>query len=316
LEFGMREWGILIGGIAVVAVLFDGWRRTRQAKSGDLPFDFPGDKADVDDSRSDPLLQDEQLIQPDIFNAELDLDSDTIGKTGDLDLGDISAPRRKSASGGVAGYDEPETSFAPPTPTPASTRAPVAPATQPSSPLVPPTPPVSSGPAEEGIVSAPRKKVAQPAQAPEPTAQPMATDVVTLFVRPAKGVLKGVELRNALVSMGLSYGERELYHRHSGSGREVLYSVANASAEGTFPEGAMEGFTSPGVIMLMELKNHPDPEHGFEEMVSSARQMSRRLGADVLDSHQQPLQVAFLTQAKAMVKQVAKAQRTGTSSLG
>ena len=310
----MREWGILIGGIAVIAVLFDGWRRTRQSKSSNLPFDFPGDKEGGDAQQPDPLLNDDRLTQPDIFNTEMDFDAEPIGKTGDLDLGDISQPRPKGNSGSVAGFDDPAPSQSTPPPSPMVPPTPVSPSIAPS-PMTPPTPPLASATSEEGIVSAPRPKVARESQ-PQPEKQAISNEVLTLFVRPNKGVLKGVELRNALVSMGLSYGERELYHRHSGSGREVLYSVANASSEGTFPEGSMEGFTSPGVIMLMELKGHPDPEHGFEEMVSSARQMSRRLRADVLDSHQQPLQVAFLSEAKALVKQVAKAQRTGASSLG
>ncbi|MGB0958245.1 MAG: cell division protein ZipA C-terminal FtsZ-binding domain-containing protein, partial [Litorivicinus sp.] len=160
-------------------------------------------------------------------------------------------------------------------------------------------------------VGKPRIKKAAPVVAAEPEPAGIAPDLVTLFVTPKQGVFKGVDLRNALVSMGLSLGDRDLYHRHSGSGRDVLYSVANATPEGVFPQGAMEGFTSPGVILLMELRGHGDPEHGFEEMVSSARQMSRRLKAEVLDSHQHPLQLEFINDAKAQVKAYAKAMRQG-----
>ena len=126
-----------------------------------------------------------------------------------------------------------------------------------------------------------------PAEPETPTNEPqapLASDVLLMFVETQKGVFKGVDLRNALVAMGLSYGEQSLYHRHSGGSREVLYTVANASSEGSFPERRWRSFTSPGVVIMMDLSQHADPEHGFEEMVSSARQMCRRLSAELLDS--------------------------------
>ncbi len=310
----MREWGILLGTIAVLAVLYDGWRRTRQAKGSDLPFEFPSDK-DPAEGSADPLMPTAPLVQPDFFHEDLNDVDDPSGAGGiDLTDGDVSKPRPKAPStGGIPSFgDDDPADYAP-------------------SPITPPTPPVAVVPeadialpksAPEGetigsdFVSAPRPKAPTPATNPAADAAEIASDVLTIFVRPSKGLFKGVDLRNALVSMGLSYGERELYHRHSGGSREVLYSVANASAEGSFPEGAMEGFTSPGVIMLIELTGHPDPEHGFEEMVSSARQMGRRLGAEVLDSNQQPLQVTFLSEAKAQVKAIAKKQRNGAGTLG
>lgn len=307
----MREWGILLGAIAIIAVLYDGWRRTRQARGSDLPFKFPSDEKNAAEGAVDPLMPSAPLVQPDFFHETLNDVDDTSGVS-DLDLTDgaVSAPRPKARSGSVPGFgDEPLEDYSP-------------------SPITPPKPSISvvsepepePAPAGETIgtdfISAPRPKAPTPATQPAADVAPIASDVLTIFVRPAKGLFKGVELRNALVSMGLNFGERDLYHRHSGSGRDVLYSVANASAEGTFPEGAMEGFTSPGVILLIELTGHPDPEHGFEEMVSSARQMGRRLGAEVLDSNQQPLQVNFLSQAKAQVKAIAKKQRNGAGTLG
>lgn len=304
MEFGFREIGILVGAILIAAVLFDGWRRTRQSKKGDLPFKFPTDSTE---ERADPLMPGQDPVQQDIFHEDL-VEPDLLGSITDPDLGldDISEPRPVSG-GSIQGFDEPSA------PSPMTPPRPPIMATQPVSAPEPITAPDDG--LSEGIIGQPRPK---PAQAPTPAAteQPIQADVLTVFVRPQKGVFKGVELRNALVSMGLSYGDRSLYHRHSGSGRDVLYSVANASAEGTFPEGAMEGFTSPGVLLLIELSNHPDPEHGFEEMISSARQMGRRLGAEVLDSNQQPLQLSFLTAAKARVKEVAKQQRNGAGTLG
>ena len=309
MEFGLREWGILLGVIAVIAVLYDGWRRTRQSSGDDLPFKFPNDEGA--DEKRDPLTTPDNF-QPDIFKPEPDFDSADIGKTGDLDFGDISPPRPKNTSSVPAFDADPEPAATPIQP----------PVPSPMNPTTPPTPTESIEPEvvfdeNDGMhvggdyVSAPRPKVspAEPETPPNEPQAPLASDVLVMFVRPQKGVFKGVDLRNALVAMGLSYGEQSLYHRHSGGSREVLYTVANASSEGSFPEGTMEGFTSPGVVIMMDLSQHADPEHGFEEMVSSARQMCRRLSADLLDSNQQPLEKEFLASSRNRVKELAKARR-------
>ena len=297
MEFGLREWAILFGFIAIGFVLWDGVRRSRSASKYKLPF-----KMTPQEKTSDVLMTPEP-VQQDIFHEEL---VDVAGgkmQPMDLDFGlddEVGAVRDKSPSEPTEPALDFDVDERPPSPV--STPAPAAVVDKPADVLKPD--------ANGEWVSEPRVKPRAPVQESRSTSV-ISDELVTLFVTPKQGVFKGVDLRNALVSMGLSLGDRDLYHRHSGSGREVLYSVANATPEGVFPQGAMEGFTSPGVILLMELKGHSDPEHGFEEMVSSARQMSRRLKADVLDSHQHPLQLEFINAAKTQVKAYAKKIRQG-----
>ena len=193
-------------------MLYDGWRRTRQSSSDDLPFKFPND--DDADEKRDPLTTPDHF-QPDIFKPEPDFDSADIGKTGDLDFGDISPPRPKNTASVPAFDADPEPAAAPVQP----------PVPSPMNPIAPPTPAESMEPEvvfdeNDGMhvggdyVSAPRPKVS-PA---EPTFRPMSLRrrwpvTSCVLMRPQKGVFKGVDLRSALVAMGLSYGEQSLYHR-------------------------------------------------------------------------------------------------------
>lgn len=309
MEFGLREWAILIGFVAIGLVLWDGFRRSRGNDRYKLPFNMGPNKRGRDSDQtampeSDPLTQPE-MRQRELFGEEL-VDVETTKHTDlEVDLGfdddGLSSPRVKDPSAPVYEPDlgdlektEPYQPAAAATPTPVESAEPSFVETVPG----------------EGISKPRIKKVTS--AAPAATEETKIGDVVTVFVIPKNGgVFKGVELRNALVAMGLSIGDRDLYHRHTGNGRDVLYSVADASESGTFPQGAMEGFTSRGLILLIELQGHTDPEHGFEEMISSARQMSRRLKADVLDSRQQPLQLDFINEAKVQVKAYARKLRQG-----
>ena len=55
MEFGLREWLIVIGIIVIAGILFDGWRRMRGGK-GKLKFKLDRSFANLPDDDSDPDL--------------------------------------------------------------------------------------------------------------------------------------------------------------------------------------------------------------------------------------------------------------------
>ena len=59
MEFGLREWLIVIGIIVIAGILFDGWRRMRGGK-GRLKFKLDRSFANMPDDDGDP---DEGLIR-------------------------------------------------------------------------------------------------------------------------------------------------------------------------------------------------------------------------------------------------------------
>lgn len=75
MEFGLREWLIVIGIIVIAGILFDGWRRMRGGK-GKLKFRLDRSFANMPDDDSDPDL----LSTPRVVNRdhEPQLDEDEL----------------------------------------------------------------------------------------------------------------------------------------------------------------------------------------------------------------------------------------------
>ena len=86
MEFGLREWLIVIGIIVIAGILFDGWRRMRGGK-GRLKFKLDRSFANMPDDDSDPDL----LSPPRVVNRDHgpQLDEDDLPSMSAKDL-----PRR------------------------------------------------------------------------------------------------------------------------------------------------------------------------------------------------------------------------------
>jgi len=102
----------------------------------------------------------------------------------------------------------------------------------------------------------------------------------------------GYELLQALLSNGMRYGDMNLFHRHqevSGKG-PVLFSLANASEEGTFEIQKMGAFSAKGLCLFMHLSgnNHIDGQR-FDMMLSTAKQLASDLKGLLLDENQQKI---------------------------
>ena len=65
MEFGLREWLIVIGIIVIAGILFDGWRRMRGGK-GKLKFKLDRSFANIPDDDGDP-----DLLSPPSFLAAM-----------------------------------------------------------------------------------------------------------------------------------------------------------------------------------------------------------------------------------------------------
>ncbi|VXC61612.1 Cell division protein ZipA [Pseudomonas sp. 8Z] len=87
MEFGLREWLIVIGIIVIAGILFDGWRRMRGGK-GKLKFRLDRSFANMPDDDSDPdLLSPPRVVQRD---HDMQLDEDDLPSMSAKDL-----PRRQ-----------------------------------------------------------------------------------------------------------------------------------------------------------------------------------------------------------------------------
>ncbi|KGJ95804.1 cell division protein ZipA [Thalassotalea sp. ND16A] len=97
--------------------------------------------------------------------------------------------------------------------------------------------------------------------------------------------ISGAELLPCFLTLGLKFGEMNIFHRHqdnAGNG-DITFSVANMMNPGTFDVDNMERFASKGITLFMTLPNAGDPAKVFKQMLSAAKQVSNEFGGQVLD---------------------------------
>ncbi|SDJ47093.1 cell division protein ZipA [Ferrimonas sediminum] len=135
------------------------------------------------------------------------------------------------------------------------------------------------------------EELKQPEPEPEPAAviQP-PEDVLVMHVVAAEGqLLQGAELLHNFLTLGMKFGEMNIFHRHQDSaGRgPVMYSLANMVNPGTFEPDTMEQFETEGVSLFMTLPNQCDETVGFSMMLGAAQALADMHKGQVLnDSHQ------------------------------
>ncbi|WP_019025986.1 cell division protein ZipA [Colwellia piezophila] len=125
-------------------------------------------------------------------------------------------------------------------------------------------------------------------QATEPKKVPgkIETQVIILsVVMPVNQQMFGAALLPSLLTLGLKYGEMNIFHRHednAGNGK-VTFSLANIMNPGSFDLDTMESFATRGVSLFMTLPNAGDSFYVFEQMLNAAKQLAQEFNAQVLD---------------------------------
>ena len=109
--------------------------------------------------------------------------------------------------------------------------------------------------------------------------------IVLSVVMPEGQAISGAALLPVLLTLGMKYGDMNIFHRHednAGNGK-VTFSLANMVNPGTFDLDAMESFVTQGISLFMTLPNAANPFEVFEQMLSAAKQISQEFNAQLLD---------------------------------
>ena len=287
MDFGLREWLIIIGVLVIAGILFDGWRRMggrsriRIKLERNLTEDSDAPPADDllgpprvvgQKSRSEPSfgrdlsslddLGEDAAIQQQAEQSALDL--------GGLNLDDIPEPPTSQDTRGTS------------RPRKVSPRVPDMPRREPrvvgnNEPHVEPHVRV-----EPGLDSEPAPKEDLP-----PVEEVFVIHVVA---RDELGFPGSALLQNILES-GLRHGEMNIFHRHesmSGNG-DVLFSMANALKPGVFDLDEMDSTYVRAVSFFMGLPGPRHPKQALDLMIAAARKLSHELGGDLKDEQRSVL---------------------------
>ena len=118
--------------------------------------------------------------------------------------------------------------------------------------------------------------------------------------------LGGHELLQFFLTSGFRYGHMNIFHRHEhadGTG-EVLFSIANMMAPGTFDLDSMEQFHSQGISFFLTAPNdNIDIKNAFELMLRAVVQIADEFNCDVLNEQRGTLTEAQFIEYRSRLLQ-------------
>lgn len=100
----------------------------------------------------------------------------------------------------------------------------------------------------------------------------------------------GYELLQSLLASGLRFGEGKIFHKHQNDNGQgtILFSLAAATASGTFDLQNMDSFSVRGLCLYMHTSGNTNIDNErFDEMLAVAKNLADDLQARLLDEKQQ-----------------------------
>jgi cell division protein ZipA len=262
MEFGLREWLIVIGVIVIAGILFDGWRRMRGSK-GKLKFRLDRSLSNLPDEDSSPEVLGPSRVLDEPREPELD----------EHDLPSMSAPARESR-------DTPKRSKRQSEPQAADMNLkldldePSFSSRDDDFPDDSPVPPFN-GNSNGGAQDLP----------------PVEEVLVISVISRSESGFKGPALLQNILESGLRFGEMDIFHRHesmAGNG-EVLFSMANAVKPGVFDLDDIDHFSTRAVSFFLGLPGPRHPKQAFDVMVAAARKLAFELDGELKDDQRSVL---------------------------
>lgn len=256
MDFGLREWLIIIGLLVIAGILFDGWRR--MGGRNKLRVKLERSLSGLDDGDHDELLGPPRVIGRN-ERAEPSLSDDE------------------------SGFDEPPLS--------ASTDDQRwQPPQQVGLDLDEPAPVLLDPVTDEQPEANKAKPAAEPRQPPKEQAPVEEVLVIIVTARDESG-FHGSALMQSVMESGLRFGDMHIFHRHesmSGNG-DVLFSMSNALKPGTFDMDTLDDSRVRAVSFFMGLPGPRHPKQALDLMIAAARKMAHELGGDLKDDQRSVL---------------------------
>ncbi|MFI8483125.1 cell division protein ZipA [Pseudomonas sp. NPDC078700] len=271
MEFGLREWLIVIGIIVITGILFDGWRRMRGGK-GKLKFKLDRNLSNLPDEDGDPeLLSPARVVDKPHQEPSLD----------EHDLPSMSARepirrRNNEPQQGDLNLDADE-----PVPT-------------------------LLNPVDDAPNSAQAHKTHGGEQAPVDEVL-----VINVISRDDNGFKGPALLQNILESgLRFGEMDIFHRHESMAGNGEVLFSMANALKPGTFDLDDIEGFSTRAVSFFLGLPGPRHPKQAFDVMVAAARKLAHELNGELKDDQRSVMTAQTIEHYRQRIVEFERRQLT------
>lgn len=310
MDFGLREVLILVGFVVIAGILFDGYRRMRKSKMGEieLPTEMGGSGEDDWEhykgelpnggARKVPLSVRRAIADPHL-DEHSHMDADLDFQEG---FGSAIDEREPSLSAAEDALEHEEF---------VSERR-SAPTYQEQDPFVDPMagrdddleqadlfaddPRLQAAKAHQQAQLSKKTgsrraetSTQQPQQeaSPELELDPNLQEVLVINIMAREGEISGQDLHRVLLSCGFLFGDMNIFHRyeqHSGRGG-LLFSAANVMEPGVFDVNNMDQFSTPGICLFMKFPGPKWPMTAFNIFMDTSRKIANLLDAEVKDEH-------------------------------
>ncbi len=137
-------------------------------------------------------------------------------------------------------------------------------------------------------------------------------EILTLHVKTDnEDGIEGARLLPLLLTLGLKFGEHQIFHRHEYSDGKgpVLFSLANMFMPGVFDIDNMEQFSTQGIAIFMTLPAEGDARQIFNMMHNGARKIAEEFNGQVLDGQRSTLTKHGVQRYYERIKEFNRKQR-------
>lgn len=288
MEFGLRDWLLILGPVFIVGVLLHGYWRMRSSR-GNLKMAL--DKSFLNsrhDSRMD--IDDLELFRAELPNGGARVVSQPRQEALDLD---VEIPVRAAP---VAGAAQQTPNFK--AKTSITERMPARRKAEKIEPTIGIESDLELEPEPELKPEAEpelKPKVSVDAETPvqkAPTMPRPSADCpekfLVLYVSARHKDFGGNALLTCLQQQNMTFGDMNIYHRLDSQGRS-LFSLVNAVEPGAFDPDRMHEFKTPAVSLFMRAHEMADPIAVYHQMLGLAEHLATHLDGVIRDEERKPL---------------------------
>ena len=277
MEFGVRDWMIIVGVVLIAVVLLDGFRRVRNERRGNIRMSLKKGYNNNDDDVDD-------------YSSELPSGGARIvGRDDDVRLGQAVPMLMESIED-----DENDPLF---TPQPINYDQ-----------------QMSAEPLPDPVPSAPEALQAsdtdEQVEEPKLEVDPSQHEVVVVNVRARNQAFKGADLLHILLACDCRFGDMNIFHRYEGTSGKgaVQFSIVNMVEPGVFDLNNIDDFSTPGVSFFMGVPGPKDAMQAFECMVETAQCLVKNLDGELLDESRSVMTAQTLDHCRQKIRDFERRQ--------
>lgn len=128
--------------------------------------------------------------------------------------------------------------------------------------------------------------------------------IIVLYLTAQKNrVFSGAHIVQAMQALGLRHGDKQIFHYFSpAGGSEAVFGVANILEPGWFELSAMDGFSTPGLVLFLQLPGPVADLQAFELFIAKARELQSLLGGELKDDSRHALNGQMINHLRDQVQ--------------